>query len=67
MKSLGAARVAAVLILIGLGVGGCYRKVVGANGFAADDTAVQRGNLPSDSGPRTLGYPVTQYKKLPGE
>jgi hypothetical protein len=60
--------VAAVLLLIGMSAGGCYRKVVSAHGFGADEVQTQPGNISEDkSGPRTLGYPTTSYKKLPGD
>ena len=45
---------------------GCYSKVVGAQGFGADRTAVEKGDVTPERGSRTLGYPKVTPKPLPG-
>ena len=50
-----------------LAAAGCYKKVVGAQGFGADRGAIENGNAPPDKGTRTLGYPKYNPKSLPGE
>ena len=46
--------------------GGCYRRVVGAQGFAADTMTIEKGNMSGDRDPQTLGYPYTKLKNMPG-
>ena len=48
-------------------LGGCYSRVVSAQGYGADSMEVHKSNLPADQGSRTLGYPKYTPKKLPGE
>ena len=48
-------------------LGGCYSKVVGAQGFGADRVDIEKGNSPAEAGSRTLGYPKYTPKRLPGE
>lgn len=43
---------------------GCYHKVVGAEGFGADQVQIEQGNL--DDSPKTLGYRSYKYKPMPG-
>ena len=52
---------------VAAGAGGCYRKVVAAHGPGADAVTVEQGNLPTEKGTRTLGYPKSEFKKLPGD
>lgn len=54
-----------VALLAAAAMTGCYRKVVGAQGFGADSATIERGNLGDDS--RTLGYPKYSPKRLPGD
>jgi hypothetical protein len=60
-----------ILIALGLAAclfgSGCYKKVVGAQGFGADRVAIENGNAPPDRGSRTLGYPKYTPKDLPGD
>jgi hypothetical protein len=49
-----------------VGAGGCYQKVVGAQGFGADQVKIEQGNLPESNSPKTLGYPTYRHKTMPG-
>ena len=58
-------RAAGVLVVAVLAaMPGCYRKVVGAQGFGADQVTIEQPNLPD--GDKTLGYPAFHHKTMPG-
>lgn len=56
-----------VLACAVLAAGGCYQKVVSAQGFGADRVSIEKGDTAPDKGTRTLGYPKYTPKSLPGE